>query len=379
MLDFLKLLLYQIVYLLAKCIPARKGNQHLLIVKVDEIGDYVLARNCLSYIRNSPQYNHHRITFLGNKIFSEVFKEYDRAVADEAIWLDKQKYRKDPFYRFQLLKTLRRGGYSDAVNLIYSRSWRLDDVLVAITGAQMRVGINNDGSHLSIFEKAFRKRNTYTKLLQSGDDRTFDVYRNANFVSELLNHPVPASTQIKVEAPSHLLDAQMNYCVIFPGSGIRDKKWSPENFAKVAAHLLDKWKLAIVVCGSLADKTDGEKFIGRFQQPVHNLIEQTTLPELLTVLRFSKCLVSVDTGVVHLAAAVGCPVFGLFNGLHYGRFAPYPRELADNFFSIYPGNVDSMIADNSIDDTKVQMDFVKDIPAQKVIDAIDAYFQQRRQ
>lgn len=43
-----------------------------------------------------------------------------------------------------------------------------------------------------------------------------------------------------------------------------------------------------------------------------NFVNKTSIPELGAVLRESACLISVDTGTMHLGCAVGCPVIALF-------------------------------------------------------------------
>jgi ADP-heptose:LPS heptosyltransferase len=73
-----------------------------------------------------------------------------------------------------------------------------------------------------------------------------------------------------------------------------------------------------------------------FPGNVTDLTGATGLPQLLTILRGAQWLVTVDTGSVHLAAAVGCTVTAIFNGSQYGRFAPYPRGLTQIIHAIYP-------------------------------------------
>ncbi|MFX5734413.1 glycosyltransferase family 9 protein, partial [Acinetobacter baumannii] len=83
-----------------------------------------------------------------------------------------------------------------------------------------------------------------------------------------------------------------------------------------------------VVCGAANDEPYTTAFCDQYCHPFINLSGKTSLPQLLSVLRGARCLLSVDTGSVHLAAAVGCTVFGIFNGSQYKRFAPYPPAVA---------------------------------------------------
>ena len=94
-------------------------------------------------------------------------------------------------------------------------------------------------------------------------------------------------------------------------------------------------------------------------------------------MRNAKLLLSVDTGSVHLAAAVGCPVAGIFNGSQYKRFAPYPKDIAPAFYAVYPDAVERELSDPELVRTKYE--FVVDVPysdvtAAKVIQVVQTKF-----
>jgi ADP-heptose:LPS heptosyltransferase len=69
------------------------------------------------------------------------------------------------------------------------------------------------------------------------------------------------------------------------------------------------------------------------------MTSKTSLPELLYIIKNATCLLSVDTGSIHLAASVNCTVLGVFNGSQYGRFSPYPKNINSNIHSFYPKHV----------------------------------------
>ena len=87
--NFFATSLYRFLVLLVKLLPARKGQNHLLIIKLDEIGDYMLFRNMLKSFRGSEKYKNHKITFLGNAAWKPIFDEYDSETADNSIWVTK--------------------------------------------------------------------------------------------------------------------------------------------------------------------------------------------------------------------------------------------------------------------------------------------------
>lgn len=68
-----------------------------------------------------------------------------------------------------------------------------------------------------------------------------------------------------------------------------------------------------------------------------NLVNKTSIPELGAVLKKSTCLISVDTGTMHLGCAVACPVIALFYRTNtVPIWAPNPelysaKVISDNF------------------------------------------------
>lgn len=373
--DFLKLTFYQLIYHLLRFVPKRREPKHLLLVKTDEIGDYILARNHMSLFRETGPYKDYKITFVGNSLFKSLFELYDRQVADEVIWLDKKKFRADLKYRYNILRQIRKVPASDAISLVYSRFWRKDDVIIALSAATARTAMKSDSRLIPPYERWLTPRNVYTRLEESGEETLFDAVRNARYIEKVLDlAPRPVTTSIDVRADIASFALPDAYFVVFPGSGIPEKKWPAARFAEVTRHLTSRYALMPVVCGSAGDSADCSEFIREYALPVVDLTARTSLPQLLGVLRDAACLLSVDTGSVHLAAAVGCPVFALYSGLHYGRFAPYPADIASRFYPIYPDSFEKLRKEkgDALDYELIPLDLLKEIPAAKVIAAIEA-------
>ena len=103
--------LYELILGVVKISAIKTQNESLLLIKNDEIGDYILFRNFLKDIRKSKKYEGYQITLLGNIIWKQLFDEFDNAYVDEVIWIEKKKFQKDLRYRFALLKTIRKKGF----------------------------------------------------------------------------------------------------------------------------------------------------------------------------------------------------------------------------------------------------------------------------
>jgi len=93
-----------------------------------------------------------------------------------------------------------------------------------------------------------------------------------------------------------------------PGtSGRRSvKEWSDEGFAEVGRHLIERG-YRVVVLG-----TQPASGIVAACDAITDLSGRTNLGEALAILSRSRTLVAVDSGILHLAAAAGTKVVGLY-------------------------------------------------------------------
>jgi len=101
------------------------------------------------------------------------------------------------------------------------------------------------------------------------------------------------------------------------------KSWSGEGFREVARRLAEEERARLVIVGSEKDRTLGDEIMsqaGVGQQC--NLAGRTTPAELAAVLAGCDMLIGIDSGPMHVAAAMGTPVVGLFGPTDPYRTGP---------------------------------------------------------
>lgn len=117
---------------------------------------------------------------------------------------------------------------------------------------------------------------------------------------------------------------------IHPGARDPRRRWSAENFARVADALADHG-YDIVLTGSEDERELLSQVAGRAHVPVVDLVEKfghVGIGELSYVIAKSVGLLSNDTGVSHIASALGTPsviIFSKFSLPH--RWAPLNTQL----------------------------------------------------
>jgi lipopolysaccharide heptosyltransferase I len=111
------------------------------------------------------------------------------------------------------------------------------------------------------------------------------------------------------------------------GAAWETKRWPVARFAAVAAEAIAKHGAAIVLVGGRSDAAAAAECemllrqTGRTHQLL-NLVGQSDLKQLAALLAQMDVLVSNDSGPMHLAAALGTPVVGIFTCTDPRRSGP---------------------------------------------------------
>ncbi len=321
----------------------------LLIVRVDEIGDYMLWHKFLREITGCEKYQGYECHLCGNKNWQVLFQHFDAGYVHESIWLDKAKFKKEMYYRYRFLKAIYRQSYDTVINPTFSRDKRNDDSIVQAASANTILGMVANLENLRSYEQGYDQK-IYTKLFSFTDNPLFEFFRNRLF-TEWITGITSTITDTRLNLsnlPPLSLTLPTHYFVVFPGSRSSSRIWDSENFVRVSQYLFENHGWTAIVCGTKSDAMYTQAFCAAYPHAFLDQTGKTSLLEMLLLLSKSQCLLSVDTGSVHLAAAAGCPVFGIFNGSQYLRFAPYPEYMATGFHAVYPDEIEKELADLSI-------------------------------
>ena len=103
------------------------------------------------------------------------------------------------------------------------------------------------------------------------------------------------------------------------------KRWPMENYASLAANLLKRYDCSIALFGSANDSSLNPENTS-FPNGVVDLCGKLTLTEAAYLLKKCVCLVSNDTGIAHVAAAVGTPVVSIFGSTSPEWTSPIGNE-----------------------------------------------------
>lgn len=102
------------------------------------------------------------------------------------------------------------------------------------------------------------------------------------------------------------------------------KRWPPESFADVARRAATESGAGLIAVGAPEDRPLVDALIRALAPlPCLDLCGKTTLPRLAALAEASDCFLSNDTGPLHLAAATGARVVGIYTCTDPARTGPY--------------------------------------------------------
>lgn len=206
--------------------------------------------------------------------------------------------------------------------VIDSEQWhRLSAVVAAFVTADLRIGFGTNErarvfNHSVSYSHDDHELISFRRLLEP----LIGTETQPLFDKPFLHIPTNLLTKIRKE---HEIPEQP-FITIAPGASITERRWGGERYAEVARELSRKGYL-IVVMGMASDTDDATRIV----QSVPNTIDltgKTNLKEAAALLSASRLFIGADSGLLHIAVALGVPTVSLFGSGRARKWAPQGNQ-----------------------------------------------------
>ncbi|MCK4627516.1 MAG: hypothetical protein KAT56_00860, partial [Sedimentisphaerales bacterium] len=319
--------------------------KNILIIKPSSLGDIVRTLPILHFLRR--RYPKAQISWLIRTEFADLLKCQHEL--DEIITFDREYFGKIPwnpeaardlFYFLRRLHQMRFDIVLDLQGLFRS------GFIAFATGAPVRMGFAKARELAPMF---------YTHRVKTPAQREHVVTSYWRFSKALgpagkeenIQFNIPIYQDSLTKARNKLrqagLSEERKHVVLLPGGTESAKRWQPEKFAALAQQLYKRYDVTIVVLGAGAvEKMLAEEIVRKARQasddktgraptederhgPVEiiNLVGLTDLNEMLAILNKAVLVVGNDSGPLHIAAAMGVPLVGLYGPTDPVVVGPY--------------------------------------------------------
>lgn len=276
-------------------------KEHILIVGPSWVGDMIMAQSLFKQLKQSNPACEIDVVAPGWSLpvierMPEVRQGYALDVGHGEFGLTKRR---------ELARQLRGNGYARAIVLPRSFKSALIPWFAKIplrTGfrGEMRYGLINDVRALDrrVLDQTVKK---FVALGRSEESPAVEPL-----------HPALSVSQDNQQAVMQKLGLQGSKPVVamMPGAEYGPAKcWPLESFAEVSQSL-DKMGYDVWVLGSASDRPAGQ-FLAE-KGAARNLCGQTSLADVIDLLAHCEHAISNDSGLMHIAAAVGSRVHAIY-------------------------------------------------------------------
>ncbi len=295
--------------------------KRILLVRTDRLGDVILTLPMLPLIRRC--FPDAYLAMLLRRYTGEIIEGNPHV--DELIWYDDGS----GLTRFGEMRKALKIKQFDAAIVVYPTlrlAW-----LMFRAGIPIRIGTGYRYYSFLFNKRVYEHRKDAQRHeLEYNLNLLKAVGCNATGTPEFFIDIQP-STQAHVESvlTETGIDVNREIVVVHPGSGGSAREWSPESFGKLAAELVRDQHVQVVVTGLTAESMQISRVIEASGGVARSLAGKLTLKELAALARMASLFVANSTGPIHVAAAVGAPVIGLYpqhTPMSAKRWGPYTEK-----------------------------------------------------
>jgi predicted lipopolysaccharide heptosyltransferase III len=293
--------------------------RRILLIRLRSIGDTVLATPCLFALRR----------FLPDAQIDILVEDWVAPVLDGHPHVDNVVVleKGGVVSRVRVARQIRSTGYDVVYNL---HGGTTATFLTRATGARHRVGLKSyQYAHL-------HNHQAPSPLMAWGQQKTHSVEQQLALLGwtgvPVTDRPRThlAVTRKASEAVNEQLDqagvADRNIALIHPATAFVTKQWATEKFARVAESLAERG-FATVAVGAPQDREILKSLLEQAKVPIISL--NLSLPEVSALAERSRIFVGNDSGIAHIAAAVGTPSVVIFGSSNVAHWRPWNKAAAE--------------------------------------------------
>jgi ADP-heptose:LPS heptosyltransferase len=308
--------------------PALRDARSILVVRQhNQLGDMLCAVPLLRALRvHCPNAV---ITLVASPVNYEVMQHHP--FVDHLLLYDKRSYLGKFWVKTKRLmafiRKLRGEGFDLAIVPSTVSTSVTSDLLAYLSGAPTRIGVGN----INGVENPSRVFFTVsTRLKWSETPHRHQTLRNMDVVAPLGVVTNNLSTEIGLTAEERRRGREELGPVpgpgglsigIHPGAGKPLNRWPASRFASVARNLVEAFNVHIyITCGPMDD--DPVRAMTSELSIPYKVIQGKPIRTVASMLSHLDLVLTNDTGIMHVAAAVGAPVLSLFGPTDPQQWAP---------------------------------------------------------
>lgn len=289
------------------------ANKKICVVRTDKIGDMVLTLPLLRAIKE--KYPDKETILIAKKLNKPIIE--NSQFIDRIYYLEEYTNIGDIFSEAQIkVAFFPRPNFSELFSAFKS-------------GVSLRIGIASRWYSFLFNFKIRHHRSSGEKNEAEYNVEMLNNLLDTNYETKLCNINVANATiqSLQIKLAYQKFNLESEFIIFHPGSGGSSLDWEIDNFADLASRMSHEGRT--IVC--TGDKND-IILCNRIESEVPNVKNVAgllDLEETIALISKAKALIANSTGIIHIAAALGINVLGLYpnkSQLSANRWGPFTAK-----------------------------------------------------
>ncbi len=297
-------------------LPKDFNPKRILVVKLDHLGDVLLATPVFSNLRQAyPNAELHALTGVWSRVILENHPDVNKVLTYNSPAFCRYDQPTSFKGTFQLYRQIRQQKYDLLVEL--RGDWRFAwFALLRVTPRRLSRASLQIANKLRLAQFSGKHETV----------RNLDVLERVGIPTPIQNTTFSVTNEDEKWASNFLVGQQIRtdrpLIAIHPGSPIRLKRWHPDRYAELSDWLIAQKRAEILFVGVKDEILIITEIQGMMQGKSTNIAGKTSIPQLASILHKCTVFIGNDSGPMHIAASVGTQTLGLYGPGDPERFGP---------------------------------------------------------
>jgi ADP-heptose:LPS heptosyltransferase len=294
-------------FLLRKSRHWPENPASILVIRLDHIGDAVMALPALRAIRR--RFPESRVTLLCAPWNEFILRSQD--VADDYIVFAPFWYSNGGDFEDwrRILRDIRARHFDLTLNL---RHEEMEALTAVFSGARFTAGYG-----FRVLGLYLDRTISYRPVIKSETVRNLELLRFLGIFAECNQPTLKVKTEWRDEAAGYLNNHHITggeYMVVHPTARAENRRWPPMYYREVITAIATSRPVIIIATRDENDLITPIIADTRNHPGIHLCIGELTLGGVIGLMDGARGFLGNDSGMAHIAAALGIPTFVIFGG-----------------------------------------------------------------